>query len=636
MKIRIDKYIIGITLLLLAACAKQPNGPIETIPQGEGATIHYRATVSEGTATRATTDEFNQYIFEAGDILYLEGTKMHGSLTLRSGAGESTAVFEGNLVCDEDYIPAEGDDLSATLVSETAVNCGFYAFDANGRLQGPTYPVDQFAATFADAVSKYSVFKVDGKYGDATFILSQRSAFLLFAIRCDKAKVHIGDNVQISLYNNGAATPIRSANVQATDYGAYTRTSFVTALPGGTSLSGASLSVKWGTGTEDQKEFTDITDASLTANNYYNINRDAVVPYRGFRIRATQDGTTITFRFNYTYGGTEISKENGADGTWKKYNVSGGTGKNITLNKDEELCVRATRETYQNVADDFVENSTFFSIQNNPLMTADKKVYIAGNIMSLIQDGLKTGVLPADLAFAGAFAKNGDTSTIDIDPDDPLILPATTLTRGCYTRMFFRCTGLTTAPALPATTLADFCYYNMFRQCSNLTDLSLFSATDYKLPATELKLNCYRELFRQCTSLTAVPKGLLSATNLAVRCYQQMFQGCTALTQVPDLPAGTLVERCYQQMFSGCTKITQSPDLPAETLVTSCYSEMFKGCKALKNITCLAKVNINTDGSTAAWVNGVNGSGTFTKKTGSSWDKGDNGIPTAWTQVIVD
>ena len=78
MKIRIEKYIIGITLLLLAACAKQPVEPAGPVPQGEGTTIHYRATVSEGTATRATTDEFNQYIFEAGAILYLDGTKMHG------------------------------------------------------------------------------------------------------------------------------------------------------------------------------------------------------------------------------------------------------------------------------------------------------------------------------------------------------------------------------------------------------------------------------------------------------------------------------------------------------------------------------------------------------------------------------
>lgn len=609
MKIRIHKYFIGMALLLLAACAKQPVEPVGPAPQGEGTTIHYRATVSEGTTTRATVDGVNQYTFEAGDILYLEGAKMYGSLTLHSGAGETSAVFEGDLILDEDYFPTGGEDLSATLVSEAAVNCGFYSFDANGKLQAPSYPTDQFASTFADAVSKYSVFTVDGQYGDSEFVLAQHSTFLVVAVRCDKGKVGVGDNVLVSLYNNGSATPIRSANVQAEDFGAYSRTAFVTALPGGTSLSGASLSLKWGDGTDDHKEFDDITDASLLANKYYNINRDAVVPYPGFRIRATQDNTIITFRYNYTYGGTEFSKENGVDGSWVRYNVSGGSGKNITLNKDEELCVRATRTTYQNVLDDYNGTNKWYTIQSNPLMTADKMVYIAGNIMSLIDNGLESGILTDDFAFAGAFAKNGDTTTIDIDPNDPLILPAMTLTKCCYLRMFFRCTNLTTAPALPATTLAEFCYCNMFRQCTNLRDVSLFSATG--LPATELRPNCYRELFRLCTNLTSVPKDLL--------------------------PVTTLQEGCYQQMFQGCSLITQVPDLPAETLVPSCYSEMLSGCSSLKNIKCLATAGINVNNSTNKWVNGVNASGTFTKKAAAtSWTNGINGIPIGWTPVNID
>ena len=174
--------------------------------------------------------------------------------------------------------------------------------------------------------------------------------------------------------------------------------------------------------------------------------------------------------------------------------------------------------------------------------------------------------------------------------------------------MFFRCTGLTAAPALPATTLAVSCYYNMFRGCSNLENLSVFSET--KLPASVLVPNCYRELFRECAKLTAVPKDLLPVTTLAERCYQQMFQGCKAITQVPDLPA---------------------PEL-----VLSCYSEMFNGCNALKNITCLATTGINANSSTNLWVNSVGGNGTFTKKNGVDWPNGTNGIPTKWTVVGVD
>lgn len=606
MKIRIHKYFIGMALLLLAACAKQPVEPVGPAPQGEGTTIHYRATVSEGTTTRATVDGVNQYTFEAGDILFLEGAKMYGSLALHSGAGETSAVFEGDLILDEDYFPTGGEDLSATLVSEAAVNCGFYTFDANGKLQAPSYPTDQFASTFADAVSKYSVFTVDGQYGDSEFVLSQHSTFLVVAVRCDKGKVGVGDNVLVSLYNNGSPSPIRSANVQAEDFGAYSRTAFVTALPGGTSLSGASLSLKWGDGTDDHKEFDDITDASLLANKYYNINRDAVVPYPGFRIRATQKTTTITLTYKYTdktnnnnnESHTEYSKDNGA--TWHPC-----TG-DLTLDKDEELCVRATRRTYQNGG-----TSSYYAVSSKPIFTANKMVYIAGNIMSLIYGDDFEGktTLETEYVFQGAFSnKNGAINTLDIDPNDPLILPATTLSLGCYIRMFYNCTSLTTAPALPATTLADWCYYNMFRQCANLTDVSLFSATG--LPATELRPNCYRELFRQCTKLTSVPKDLL--------------------------PVTTLQEGCYQQMFQGCSLITQVPDLPAETLVTSCYSEMFRDCKALKSITCLATSGINSNNSTANWVNSIGANGTFTKKTAAIWPTGSSGIPNGWTPVNID
>ena len=601
MKIRIHKYFIGMALLLLAACAKQPVEPVGPAPQGEGTTIHYRATVSEGTTTRATVDGVNQYTFEAGDILYLEGAKMYGSLTLHSGAGETSAVFEGDLILDEDFFPTGGEDLSATLVSEAAVNCGFYTFDANGKLQAPSYPTDQFASTFADAVSKYSVFTVDGQYGDSEFVLSQHSTFLVFAVRCDKGKVGVGDNVLVSLYNNG--TPIRSANVQAEDFGAYSRTAFVTALPGGTSLSGASLSLKWGDGTDDHKEFDDITDASLLANKYYNINRDAVVPYPGFRIRATADNTKITLTYTYTdktnnnniESHTEYSKDNGA--TWSHY-----TGE-LTLQKDEELCVKATRTTYRNGG-----TNNYYAVSSKPIFIADKKVYIAGNIMSLIygDDFAGKTTLATDYVFQGAFSSsNGAITTIDIDHNDPLILPATTLSTGCYIRMFFNCTSLTTAPALPATTLENYCYYNMFRKCSNLTDVSLLT----ELPATVLKPSCYRELFRECSKLTAVPKNLL--------------------------PVTTLVESCYQQMFQGCSLITQVPDLPAETLATSCYSEMFRGCSLLNSIKCLA-TNRSASGCTSNWVNGVNASGTFTKKTSATWGYGSNGIPNAWNIVNVD
>jgi hypothetical protein len=110
-----------------------------------------------------------------------------------------------------------------------------------------------------------------------------------------------------------------------------------------------------------------------------------------------------------------------------------------------------------------------------------------------------------------------------------------------------------------------------------------------------------------------------------------MFNGCTSLTTAPELHATTLAENCYQYMFQGCTSLTTAPSLPATTLVTYCYYSMFRGCTSLNSIKCLA-TDISASRCTSDWVNGVAGSGTFTKaESMSSWTTGINGIPSGWT-----
>lgn len=608
MKTRISKFLLGWALLLFAACVKEP---VEPTPQQEGTRIPFSATVTEGTSTRASLDANTQYIFSAGDRLHViaregEVIKMYGCLTMSSGAGEKTATFTGELTCAEDYLPVDGTPLTATLLSADSPE-GFFTIGTDGALSGPTYPVGAVASSFAEAVSKYGVFTADGTYGAATFSLAQQSSFLLCRVRCDKGYVPAGNSVEINFYNNAGTDPVRSASVTADAAGSFSRLSFAMAFPGGsTTLSGARLDVKWGDGTDGHKEFDDITDKTLVANNYYNVSRDAVDIYGGFRIKGTQDNTTITLRYKYSdeNSGTQYSRDNGH--SWTNY-----TGA-FTLNKDEEVCVRANRTTYQNgeaVFDD--PKKKWYNIESNPLMTADNMVYIAGNIMSLLYYDFEDKLtIPSDFCFFGAFGKpkGSQVKTIDIDRNDPLILPATTLTFGCYLRMFFNCSNLTTAPALPATELKDFCYYNIFRMCSSLTDLSLLAATG--LRASELKPSCYREMFRECTSLESVPEKLF--------------------------PATTLANACYQQMFADDKKLTRAPELPAETLATGCYKLMFSGCEKLNYIKCLATSGINKT-NLEGWVTNVKvTNGTFVKSSAvTSWPTGTgaNGIPSGWTVV---
>jgi hypothetical protein len=271
--------------------------------------------------------------------------------------------------------------------------------------------------------------------------------------------------------------------------------------------------------------------------------------------------------------------------TWTEYTSTIGGGTMITtLNNGEKLLIKGTNAQYANSASQY----------NNFLVNGNFIIY--GNIMSLIYGDNFAGqtafteASPFMRLFYGSY---------NLASAENLILPATTLTSGCYRQMFYGCTSLTTAPELPATTLVDSCYYHMFYGCTSLT-------TAPELPATTLEIGCYNSMFRDCTSLTVAP----------------------------ELPATTLVLNCYNSMFWGCTSLTKAPELPATTLVGSCYRNMFYGCTNLNYIKCLA-TDISANNCTTSWVGGVASTGTFVKAASmSSWITGsNNGIPYRWTVV---
>lgn len=96
-----------------------------------------------------------------------------------------------------------------------------------------------------------------------------------------------------------------------------------------------------------------------------------------------------------------------------------------------------------------------------------------------------------------------------------MVLPATSLTRYCYTVMFDGCESLTTAPQLPALILSNYCYYRMFRSCH-----SIVTAPD------------------------------LLASNLVTYCYRSMFHGCTNLRYIKMLATDTSANQCLQYWVS--------------------------------------------------------------------------------------
>ena len=268
-------------------------------------------------------------------------------------------------------------------------------------------------------------------------------------------------------------------------------------------------------------------------------------------LEATENGTVITVT-NPLQKTFQYAKNKGEKTTVE------GTDASISLNAGEFVQFYSTNAGLSN-------NSNSFKIQPN------KKTYVYGNIMSLIDDGTEgfanDKVIGADNALRSLFS---GAANIAFHDTKHLILPATTLTTKCYYFMFSDCEGLTRLPEnlLPATTLAEYCYSGMFNNCTGLTSLP-----ENFLPATALASSCYDVMFYGCTGLTTVPEDLLSVTALEKSCYYAMFQGCSSLEVAPTLPATTLKNHCYSYMFQGCTKLSSVTCLATDISAENCLYE---------------------------------------------------------------
>ena len=206
----------------------------------------------------------------------------------------------------------------------------------------------------------------------------------------------------------------------------------------------------------------------------------------------------------------------------------------------------------------------------------------------------------------------------------------------CFYATFRNCQSLVSIKNLvmPATTLSDGCYRSMFNKCWYLEELP-----DVFLPANaQLSSACCRYTFEELGNNLGqsieVPSGFLPTTNLAVACYEAMFSRAN-ISKAPELPATIMQTKCYMQMFQYCTGLTASSFLPEvvfpQTPYPNSFSSMFNMCNRLSTVTCLATSGIGDASNTNLWLTGVAANGTFYKHPNATWPSGNNGIPSGWT-----
>ena len=133
---------------------------------------------------------------------------------------------------------------------------------------------------------------------------------------------------------------------------------------------------------------------------------------------------------------------------------------------------------------------------STPYIQSTGNYSIEGNIMSLSyeDDFADKKTIQTNYEYAHFF--ENDTKLISAEN---LVLPATTLTTGCYLAMFNGCTSLTTAPELPAMVLTASCYESMFSG-SAITTSPRLNALDF----TATTSYCYRNMFAYCEHLNNI------------------------------------------------------------------------------------------------------------------------------------
>lgn len=226
-----------------------------------------------------------------------------------------------------------------------------------------------------------------------------------------------------------------------------------------------------------------------------------------------------------------------SDGTIRWHTTGSGQAKTIeySLNDGAWTSILASSTTTIPV----LEGDTVRFRGTNTAYSKDKSNYsgfdggtaefnVEGNIMSLIYGDNFVGqtTLPAKYAFCSLFKQSNVISA------ENLILPATTLTEGCYRAMFSKCSSMIVAPkTITATTLAKDCCWYMFEECS-------FEQAP-ELPAPTLVQQCYGWMFTKCPNLNYI-KCLATSGFGTTNCLQSWANGVASTgTFVKDDNAST-------------------------------------------------------------------------------------------------
>ena len=459
------KIVIFVTALVLtlglAQCKKeQPVTPQNT----EGNLVHLTVNVgaSTGSATNGSRADIDPstgaFSFSDGDKLYV-GYDSACAGTLEYST--STNKFSGNLSLSQNgdqplHFYYLGGDVNR--VGETQQ----YLVDIYEQQFNP-YPVISYGTSttnYSESSNTYST-TLENQCALVEFTTNRILKETNFYIQ------GINNQVAIDFENNTITTTNNKGNISL--YPETPTNRWAILLPNEDSVTVTVNAVGYNE--------IDITIPPVNKNDFLH-GENAV----SFELTAMEADEPLTMM---AYEGATIRVINPPDGM--KYDI--GEGKQ-TINGESEISIYVSPGNEVR----FYGDGTNIKDYSSTNIVSSYNVELSGNIMSLVdEDNFDTITTMVGASFAGLFAGN----EFGIDASG-LLLPATTLSKNCYSRMFAGCSRMSATPVeLPALTLATGCYSYMFEGCSEMPEAP-------HLPATELVDRCYASMFYQCGTLQNV------------------------------------------------------------------------------------------------------------------------------------
>lgn len=334
-------------VLLMTACGGDDADDVTPVPSPvtPGTDSHvvnslpYTVTVKTADVTRTSVDNDDITLrFESDDMLYVQNADgtVYGSLTLKAGTGETSATFAGTINFTGSK-PAASTSLTATLVGSSnqlnMVENGKVKADAN-----ITYP-GTVCESMSDAVQKYSWISGTGTYGEATFALAQKTAFLKFNVTLEDGTT--GGNIVPVVIKSGGST-IGTGTTVATGSQFNALASFILPLKHGSAIAGDASMWVGSVGTPEDEGITFGTGSTVTlvGGKVYPVTRtkDFVRLWAGGPVWRTRNvgATNVTDYGDYYQWGETSPVTNDEDCGWNnKYEfwASGTTDDDVTFTK---------------------------------------------------------------------------------------------------------------------------------------------------------------------------------------------------------------------------------------------------------------------------------------------------------------